>query len=555
MQDILTFIPLGGVGSVTRNMYVYQYQDQILLVDCGLGFADETMLGVDLLLPDITYLLKAVQNGKKIVGMLITHGHEDHMGALPFILPQLPDFPIFASPFTAALANGKLKEFGLNRQVQKVSFGDGQEVKIGAFAASFLRVTHSVPDTSHIVIKTPVGAIYHGSDYKFDLTPYDGQKTDFPRIAQAGREGVLALMTDCLGSERKGYTPSEEGLDLRFEEVMAATVGKCIITTYSSNINRLNQAIAAATRKHRKVCFIGRSLINTAETAKRMGLMHIPKAMEVRIDQLKHIKDQELLLLVAGSQGQENSAMTRIANGQHKEVKLTPRDTVIFSADTIPGNEVLVNELLDTIAKQGVKTYYSDITKEFHVSGHGSQQDMMLLLSLVHPKYVVPISGTYKHMVAYRDLARKQGYFDNTIFLGEAGQELLFSQQMARFGQRFPTKNVYVDEISGEEIESYVLRDRQKLSMEGIVVVMAEIDSSTGNLLELPEVVARGFSEGDTEELRRIVIKAVQNKFRVTTGRVTNWVFIRKMIGDICEKTIRDNLKREPLVLPVVIEV
>lgn len=554
MQDVLSFTPLGGVGDVTRNMYLYQWKDQILIVDCGLGFADETMLGVDLLIPDISYLLQAVKSGKKIVGLLITHGHEDHMGALPFILPQLPDFPIFATPFTAALANEKLKEFGVNRKVQTVSFGNGQEVKLGPFAASFLRVTHSVPDSSHIVIRTPAGTIYHGSDYKFDHTPYDGKLTDFDCITEVGKQGVLALMSDCLGSERKGSTPSEKGLDGLFSEVMAKTQGKCIITTYSSNISRLNQAIDAAIKNKRQVCFIGRSLIKTADVAKRMGLMKIPKGMEIRIDQIKHKKERDLLLLVAGSQGQENSAMTRIANGIHKEVKMTSRDTVIFSSDTIPGNEILVNQLLDTIARLNVKTYYSAITPEFHVSGHGSQEDMVRLLSLTKPKYVVPISGTFKQMVAYREIARSAGYPDNTIFLGDDGQELLLSAQMARFGQRSPNRHVYVDEISGEEVESYVLRDRQKLSQEGVIVVMVEVDSANGTLVNPPDVIARGFSEAETESIKKTIVKTVQNKLR-PSGRVTNWMHIRNMIGDACERALHDTFKRDPLVLPVVIEV
>ncbi|HET9947185.1 MAG TPA: ribonuclease J [Patescibacteria group bacterium] len=551
MQDTLSLIPLGGVGNVTKNMYIYEYKDQILLVDCGLGFADETMLGVDLLMPDISYLLKTQ---KKIVGMLITHGHEDHMGALPFILPQLPEFPIFATPLTAAFANGKLKEFGITRKVQTIEFGPKQEVKIGVFSAYFMRVTHSVPDTSHIFIKTPVGNIYHGSDFKFDLTPADGKKTDFAEIVAAGNAGVLAMLSDSLGAEREGQTPSEEKLAESFDREMARCKGKMIITTYSSNISRLNQAIWAAQKYHKQVCFVGRSLIKNIEIAKQLGLIVMPKGMEVRIDQLRKIKDTNVVLFVAGSQGQENSAMTRIANGQHKDITLRPQDSVIFSSDPIPGNEVMVNSLVDTIARVGARVMYTDISREFHVSGHGSAQELMLLMSLVRPQFVVPIGGTYKQMVAYKGLARRQGFADRQIMLLDNGQEMVLGQNQAHLGQRYPVRNVYVDQISGEEVESFVLRDRQKISSDGIIVLMAEIDSETGGLLSDPDIITRGFSTADAQEAKKILLRELKKTLVPQSKKSQNWAYLRKIITDVSEKALNKELKRKPLILPAIIE-
>ncbi|MGH7246074.1 MAG: ribonuclease J [Candidatus Levyibacteriota bacterium] len=558
-QQTVSFLPLGGIGDVTRNMYLYEYQNQILIVDCGLGFADETMLGVDLLLPDISYLLKVCfpieRPQKKIVGMVVTHGHEDHMGALPFILPQLPDFPIFASPFSSALANEKLMEYGIARKVTSIPFESPQEIKLGNFGIRFMRVTHSIPDTAHILINTPVGNIYHGSDYKFDLTPADGKKSDYQQIANTSGKNVLLMLSDSLGSEREGFSPSEEKLGENFLDEIQKCKGKCIITTYSSNISRLNQAIQAAANCHRNVCFIGRSLIKTTDVAKKMGLLHMPKGMEISLDEVKRVKPNQLLLIVAGSQGQENSAMSRIANGEHKDVKLSKDDLVIFSADSIPGNEVTVNSLIDTISQVGATVLYSDISNKFHVSGHGSQGDLMLLMSLVKPQYLLPISGTPKHMAAYKRLAQKQGYREKNILLLENGQRLLLSRQGVILGEKIPVRNVYVDQVSGEEVETYVLRDRQKLSMEGVVIVMAEMDSASGKIVGTAEVVAKGFSEKEAGDIRRVIIKELSKTFTVGRGKVTNWVHMRKLVADASEKAVFHLFKKRPLILPVVVEV
>ncbi len=553
MNNQLSFIPLGGVGDVTRNMYLYEYKDQILIVDCGLGFADETMLGVDLLLPDISYLLKTK---KRIVGMLLTHGHEDHIGALPFLLPQLSDFPIFATPLTAAFANAKLTDFNTKKRVQTVNFNDGEK-SVGSFRFSFISVTHSVPDTSNIFIKTPVGNFYHGSDFKFDGTPYDGKVSDYAKISQLSGNGVLCLLSDCLGAERKGRTPSEIGLTESFINEMRECRGKFIVTTYSSNISRLNQIIEASVANGRKVCFVGRSLIKNREVAGDLGYLNLRKDIEVEMDALRNYQDHKLTLIVAGSQGQENSALTRIANGEHRDVKLGENDVVVFSSDPIPGNETSVYELVDTLTRRGVKVIYSPVSHDFHVSGHASLDELEQLIKLVRPKKLIPIGGQFRHMFAYRKLAEKLGYKKSDIFLMEDGQELLFENGNVKFGRTIPIKNVYVDEMSGEELEGFVLRDRQKLSEAGIIIILAEVDSGNGQLVGNPDIIVRGLapSSYDSKRLNSRLMQDFHKALNPRKARVTNWIYIRKLIGEVAERRIFKDLRRRPLVLPVVIEV
>ena len=554
-MDSLSFIPLGGVGDVTKNMYLYELGGEILIVDCGLGFADETMLGVDLLLPDISYLLNsAVQKKKKIAGMVLTHGHEDHMGALPFILPQLPRFPIFGTVFTAALANEKLSEFGVGKRVEEVKFENSQR-KIGSFEVDFIRVTHSVPDTSHIFIKTPMGAFYHGSDFKFDETPYDGHKTDLEKISKMAENKVLCLMSDCLGAERKGKSESEIALLDNFLQEMGKCRGKFIVTTYSSNISRLNQIIEASRRLGRKVCFVGRSFIKTKEVGKRLSYMNIENGLEVAIEDIRSYRDQNLTLIVAGSQAQENSAMSRIASGEHKEIRLAENDVVVFSADPIPGNETSVYELIDTITKKGIKAIYSAMGGEFHVSGHGSLDELSQLITLIKPKSLLPIGGSYRHMFAYRNMAEELGYKKSDALLIEDGQEIIFSKEGAKYGKTIHVKKVYVDEVSGEKIEHFVLRDRQKLSEGGIVIVLVEVDSNNGQLVGNPDVIVRGFTTSYNVGSLNSKLYQDFRKALHTKKRVVNWIYIRRLIGEIAERRIFKELHRRPLVLPVVIEV
>jgi len=559
--DTVKFLALGGVEDVTRNMYVYEYHDQILIVDCGLGFPDESMLGVDFLLPDSAYLLRASlpenRAKKNIVGMLLTHGHEDHIGGLPYILPQLPPFPIYGSPLTAALANEKLTEFNVQPVVQEVPFTHGN-LHLGDFTITFIHVTHSIPDAAHLFIETRVGNFYHGADYKFDLTPADQKRTEFLKIAQAAQKGILALLSDCLGADRPGFTPSELMLTQNFEKTMREAKGKVVITTTASNVSRLNQAIEAAEKLNRKVCFVGRSIIKAKQLAQRLGYLHIKRGTEIQIGALSRYPSHQVMLLVAGSQGQENSAMTRIAEGEHKDIRLQPTDLVIFSADPIPGNELAVSALVDTIAKAGATVLYSDIASgSFHVSGHGSSGDHMLLISLTQPTFLLPISGTYRHMIAYQGLAEMMQYKRQQIFLVENGQEVLFTAQHAKLGKKIAVKNVYVDEVSGEELESYVVRDRERLAQEGVVILLVELNASTSQVASKPEIIVRGTALSDSlrADLTRGLQQAIRQALSSQKGPLTNRVHLRRVIGDVAERLLFKTFHSRPLIIPIVIEV
>lgn len=556
-QQALSFIPLGGPEEVTKNMYVYEYGDEILVAECGIGFTDETMLGVDLQLPDITYLM---QTEKKIVGMVLSHGHEDHIGAVPFLVPELQKkhgkFPIFASRLTAALTNEKLKEFTFDPIVKTVDMDGDNTVAIGNhFKATFIRITHSVPDSSHIFIETPVGGFYHGADYKFDMTPYDGNVSDYGAINKTGSKGVLCLLSDCLNVEQPGFSRTEAGIGANIDRAMEECKGKFILTTYSSNIARLNQTIAAAERHNRKVCFVGRSLIKVKDLGLKLGLLHMDPKTEVTIDELKDIAGDQLVLLVAGSQGQENSALTRIGEGEHKDIKIEPDDVVVFSSDAIPGNEISVYALIDTLSKRGAKVLFSGQPNPYHVSGHGSSGDRQLLIGMTKPKFLVPISGNYRHMVKYKELAEGMGYRKDQVQLVGSGQELIFTPNAVRRGRKIPIKNVYIDQISGEEVESFVLRDRERLAHDGIVVVMTEVSADDGQLAENFGIVTRGFLEKDSEFLEENLKREISQKLSNRHERITNWVHLRKQIENIATKYIDNKLRRRPLVMSVVIEV
>ncbi len=552
-MDELTFISIGGIGDVTKNMYAYILGNEILIVDCGIGFADSSLPGVDLLIPDVTHLKNEVAKGKKIVGMLLSHGHEDHIGALPFILPNLPKFPVYGSTLTAALSNEKLSEFGLAADVQVASF-TGEDIKLGNFGVSFVHMTHSILDTANIVIKTPVGNFYHGSDFKFDFTPVDGSRSDLQKIAKAGSEGILCLMSDCLGAERHGHSRSEAHISSSFEEEFRKTTGKIIVTTYSSNISRLNQAIEEGIKAGRKICFMGRSLLKSRDVGRTLNYMKFPKKYEIRPHEIGKYKPSEVLLLVAGSQAQESSALTRIANNDDRDIRLQKGDTVIFSADPIPGNEENIYALIDEITRRGAKVVYSDITDEFHVSGHGSENDLKLLISLTLPQYVVPIGATYRQMVTYREIVKSMGYPEDKVFLLESGQELHFSKTGVRLGKKIPQASVFLDQVTREEIDNYLVVDRVRIAKEGVLIVMVELQAANGQLDSDPFILTKGFIHEKKEEFEKNLGATLAKRFSTKQDPVTSLGYYKKTI----EKAAEEILYREgrsPLVVPVIIEV
>lgn len=552
-NDQLTFISIGGIGEVTKNLYAYIYGDEILIVDCGIGFAESTLPGVDLMIPDIAYLKTALKNGKRIVGMILSHGHEDHIGALPFILPQLPQIPVYGSVLTAALANDKLAEFGLSKTVTTVQFTD-PPIKLGSFTCTFIRMTHSIIDASNILIKTPVGAFYHGADFKFDFTPVDEKLSELQKIAKAGEEGVLCLMSDALGAERKGHSSSEKKIKEAFEDAFRKTRGKVFVTTYSSNISRLNQAIEVAISQGRKVCFMGRSLLKSRDIGRTLNYMKFPRKFEINPHEVKNYKPSEVLILVAGSQAQASSALNRIANNDDRDLYIERGDTVIFSSDLIPGNEENVYTLIDLLSRRGAHVIYSDITSEFHVSGHGSENDLKLLISLTQPKYFVPISATYRQMNAYRGIVASMGYPEGNTFLLESNQELVFSKTGVRLGKKYPASSIFLDQMTGEEVESYVVVDRVRIAKEGVMVIMLEMARSTGQIEGTPDILTKGFTYERKDEFAKQMLSILSKRFVNKKDPITNVSYYKKAV----EKTAEEILYREgksPLVVPVIIEV
>lgn len=550
-KGTLRIIPIGGVGDVTKNMYIYEYENDIVVVDCGIGFPKEDMLGVDFIIPDITYLR---QSKRKIRSIILTHGHDDHVGALPYILPEL-DVPFYGSKLTVALAEVKLKEANIHYSANVVDVN--KPLKMGSFTIEFVHVTHSIPDATNLIIHTPVGTIFHGSDFKFDWTPVDGKTSDVGEIALAGRNGVLCLLSDCLGSERKGYTLSEQAIEETFEREIRNCPGKFIVTTQSSNISRLHQAIKVALRHNRRLCFVGKSMEQSIDVAYRLGYINFPPSMVVKPEVVRKYPDKNLCLLVAGSQGQASSALSRIANNAHKYIKIKPDDVIVFSSDPIPGNENAVHTLIDMLTREGAKVSYSDILEDLHVSGHASQNDLMLMMGLIKPRYLLPIGGTYRQMKQYSLLAKSLGYEDNHILLVDDGQVVEFDQAgKVLLGERLEVKNILVDGLGVGDVSNVVLRDRKVLSQEGIVIVVVPIEADSGRLSGEADIISRGFvymkqSGKLIDEAKKVVRDCLQEQ----KGRVVDWQYVRRRIQDSLEEFLYQETKRRPMTLPVVVEV
>lgn len=563
-KDSLRILPIGGIGNVTKNMYVYEYRydgevKDILLVDCGIGFPEPEMYGVDLLLPDIRYIER---HRAKVRGLVFTHGHDDHIGGISYLLPRLGNIPMWAPTLAAAFANVKLKEVHIKAQVMPIRFD--QALTVGPFKILFIRVTHSVPDTSHLVITTPVGTFYHGSDFKFDMNPLDGKLSELERITRVGREGVVCLLTDCLGSERPGFTPSEQIVGVTLKKELALCGGKFIFTTQSSNISRIQLAVEIGIKAGRKIAFLGRSIDKNVEASVKLGYMRFGAEYIVRDRDLKRIPAEKQFLIVAGAQGQPGSALSRMANGAHSFATINEGDTVVFSADPIPGNEHAVGLLIDQIYRLGARVSYSDIMEDLHVSGHGSQGDLMLLLSMVGPKYILPIGGTYRHMMQYRRLAADLGYDKKSVLIPDEGDILEFSAGAPpRVVETLELENVMVDGLGVGDVGHIVLRDRQTIATEGIVVVILPIEKSTGRMSGRPDIVSRGFvymkgSGNLLEEAKKVIAQSLKFKKGLPAGRqgrIIDWQYVRKQVEENLSNYLLKKTGRSPLIVPVIIEV
>jgi ribonuclease J len=556
-KDSIRIVPLGGYGNVTKNMFVYEYRydgklRDILIVDCGIGFPDAEMYGVDLVIPDIRYL---EDKKDKIRGIVFTHGHDDHIGAIPYLYPKLGNLPMWGTKLTAALANIKLREVKIKNHVQSVEFD--KVLRIGPFIISFIRMTHSVPDTSNLAIETPIGIIYHGSDFKFDFTPLDGKKSEISKINAVGRRGVHLLLSDSLGSERSGFTPSEVVVGETLEKELSQCQGKFIFTTQSSNISRIQLAVEIAIKHSRQVAFFGRSLDQNTEEAMKLGYMKIPRDMILRDRDLQRMPRLRQFLIVAGSQGQADSALSRIANDEHKFVHIEEGDTVVFSADPIPGNESNVNTVIEALYRKGARVSYSDIMEDLHVSGHGSQGDQMLLLSALGPRYVLPIGGTYRHTMQYRRIAEDIGYDKRKILIPEEGEIYEFTEfNQPRVIGKLDLENVMVDGLGVGDVGTIVLRDRQTIAKEGIVVVVVPLEKSTGRVTSEPDIISRGFiymkSSGELLDKAKQV---VNESLRLKKGRMIDWHLVRKHVEENLGRFLNRETGRSPLIVPVIVEV
>lgn len=547
----LRIIPLGGVGDVTKNMYVYEYGDDIIIVDCGVGFPDEAMPGVDLVIPDISYLRDKVY---KIRGIIITHGHEDHIGSLPYIWPEL-QVPIYTQRLTAGFIKAKFTEHNLPKnKVTEVTID--QKLDLGNFKVSFYQVSHSIPDSTGIVIETPQGTIIHQADFKIDWTPVSGQVTDVAKVAQLGKEGVLFLLIDCLRVEKPGFNKSEKSIEESFEKAALETPGKLLITMTSSNVSRMQQAINVAARLGRKVAVVGRSFEKNFQVARDLGYLQVPPGIVVAADAVSSVVPNKLLILIAGAQGQSDSSLTRAANEEHKQVKLKEGDSVIFSADPIPSTESAQSALIDTLSRLGLNVYYSAIASDLHVSGHAALEEIRLMLNLIKPKFLFPIGGTYRHMEAFSKMAQDMGYDKNQILDAIDGDILEIKDQSIRVsGKRIDVQNVYVDGLGIGDIGHVVLRDRQKMSEEGVVVVVVSIDQHTGQLVSDIDIISRGFVFEDmAKELLGEAKKVVKDALQQHTHKTGDWRFIRKIIEDSLERFLFRATERRPLILPVVVE-
>lgn len=547
----LRIISLGGSGSVTKNMYVYEFGEDILIVDCGVGFPEAEMLGVDLVIPDISYLR---DKKKKIRGIVLTHGHDDHIAGLPYILPEL-DCPVYGSRLTAGLAEERLREFGFKGKVFVVD--PERPLYLGAFKLSFVRVTHSIPDAFNLIIQTPLGVVFHASDFKFDWTPVMGGPTEVGKIARAGDEGILVLLSDCVRVEKSGYTLSEATLEDSFEREIRKTRGKFIVTTMSSNISRLKTAIEVAVRHNRQVALVGRSINKNLEVAQRLGFIRLPAKMMIRPEQVGHLPAERVALMVAGAQAQVGSSLYQIAQGEHRQIKLTPGDKVVFSSDNIPGNEPAIHSLIDVLARHGAEVSYQEILDDLHVSGHASQTELALMVGLTRPRFVLPIGGTYRHMIRYARLAESMGYPKEKIILPEPGEVVSFdSAGRVSTRERIEVKSVMVDGLGVGDVGQVVLRDRQVLAEEGVVVVIVPVDQTTFTVVGEPDIVSRGFVfVKGAEKLfagARDEVKALLSRKK---GKVTDWHYLRKEIEGRLEEYFFDLTKRRPMILPVVVEV
>jgi len=548
----LSVIPLGGVGEIGLNSTVLEYGGDIMLIDCGLMFPDEEMLGVDIVIPDFSYLM---DNKEKLKGIVITHGHEDHTGALPYLLREI-NVPVYGTALTLGLIKEKLKEHALDEKVELITVKPRDVIDLGCFRVEFIRVTHSIVDGVGLGITTPVGRVVHTGDFKIDPTPVDGELLDFNLFSEYGRKGTLLLMSDSTNATKGGFTFSEKEVRRAFEDIFYKAKKRIIIASFASNIHRIQQAVDVAEMFGRKVILNGRSMVNNARIAADLGYLKIPDGMWRKLEDLKDLPDEKVVIITTGSQGEPMSAMSRMAMDEHKQIKVKPGDTVIISAKIIPGNEKSIARIINHLFMRGADVIYEK-TSEIHVSGHASKEELKLMLNIVKPKFFIPVHGEYRHLVSHAKLAKKVGIPDENIFIIGDGEVVEFTESGASRAGFVNAGRVFIDGKGVGEVGNEVLRDRMRLAHDGVVIVILGIEKLTGKLLSGPDVISRGFVFEDASQELLIELKDVVDDLLagMTMEMKSEWSLVQAKVRSTLKKFIKKKMDRLPMILPIIIEI
>ena len=546
----LKIIPLGGLEQIGMNITAFEYEDSIIVVDCGLSFPEDDMYGIDLVIPDVTYLK---DNIDRVKGFFITHGHEDHIGAIPYVLREV-NVPIYATKLTIGIIDRKLEEHKMLTKVKRKVVKYGQHINLGCFRVEFIKTNHSIQDAAALAIYSPAGIVVHTGDFKVDYTPVFGDAIDLQRFGEIGKKGVLALMCDSTNAERKGFTMSEKTVGKTFDNIFAENKSaRIIVATFASNVDRVQQIMNSACKFGRKVVIEGRSMVNIISTASELGYLSIPENTLIDIEQLKNYPDEQTVLITTGSQGESMAALSRMAYGMHKKVTIKPNDTIIFSSNPIPGNEKAVSRVMNELSMKGANVIFQDV----HVSGHACQEDIKLIYSLVRPKYSIPVHGEYRHLKAQAAIAEELGIDKDNIFILSSGDVLELDENAANVTGRVTVGDVMVDGLGVGDVGNIVLRDRQRLAEEGIIIVVLTLESGSGRVVAGPDLVSRGFvyvrgSESLMDEARAVMDQTVE---RCMDKNITDWSKIKTEIKDSLGDFVWKETKRRPMIMPIIMEV
>lgn len=552
MSEKVKVIPLGGLGTIGKNITVIEYKNDIVVIDCGMGFPDEQMYGVDLIIPDITYLL---ENKDRVKGIFFTHGHEDHIGAVPYILKQM-NMPLYGTRLTLGLIKSKLEQHGLEKSCQMHSVEPGDCIELEDIKVEFVRSTHSIAGACCIAVHTPEGIIFHTGDFKVDYTPVDAKTMDLERIGELGKEGILLLLADSTNVERSGHSPSEQTIGKTLMRLFDGVKGRVIVTTFASNIHRIQQIIHASSAHNRKVAFSGRSMERITEVARDLGYLEIPDNTLINLEDMGKYTQDQLTIITTGSQGEPMAALARIAFGNHRMIRVEPDDLFIISASPIPGNDRLVSRVINELYKKGVEVIYKAI-EDVHVSGHAYKEELKLMQSLTHPKFFMPAHGEYRHLKHHKDLAKQMGMKDDHIFIIQDGDVLELDREKAAVTGRVRAGNILVDGIGVGDVGNIVLRDRRHLAEEGMLIVVAAIDLETYSIMGGPDVITRGFvyAKNSEELIEAVRVAATKELEMCLAYQMVEWYMLKANIKKVVEQLLYEKTKRRPTILPIIMEV